>query len=243
MLKDKTALVTGGAKGIGRAVCLEFAKNGANVAINYRSNIDEELIKEIEGLGVKVKAYKWDVRNFDETKEMVDQIKEDFGTIDFLVNNAGITSDMLMLKMKEAQFDDVIDVNLKGTFNLVRHVSPIMLKQKSGSIVNITSVIGLIGNAGQANYAASKAGIIGLTKSVARELGSRGITVNAVAPGFITTDMTDGLSDKIKETILTQIPLKELGKSEDVSKAVLFLATNKYITGQVLNVDGGMVMN
>ncbi len=243
MLKDKTALVTGGAKGIGKAICIEFAKNGANVAVNYRSNIDDEFIKELEGYGVKVITYKWDVRNFDETKEMVDKIKEDFGTIDFLVNNAGITNDMLMLKMKEEQFDNVIDVNLKGAFNLVRHVSPIMLKQKSGSIINITSVIGLIGNAGQANYAASKAGIIGLTKSVARELGSRGITVNAVAPGFIETDMTEGLSEKIRESVLAQIPLKELGQSEDISKAVLFLATNKYITGQVLNVDGGMVMN
>ncbi len=243
MLKDKTALVTGGAKGIGRAICLEFAKNGANIAVNYRSTIDENFIKELESFGVKVKTYKWDVRDFEVTKEMVEVIKQDFESIDFLVNNAGITSDMLMLKMKEEQFDNVIDVNLKGSFNLTRHVSPIMLKQKSGSIINITSVVGLTGNAGQANYAASKAGMIGLTKSVARELGSRGITVNAVAPGFIETDMTDTLSDKIKEGVLSQIPLKSLGKTEDVAKAVLFLATNKYITGQVINVDGGMVMN
>ncbi len=193
--------------------------------------------------GWKVKTYKWDVRDFEVTKEMVEVIKQDFKSIDFLVNNAGITSDMLMLKMKEEQFDNVIDVNLKGSFNLTRHVSPIMLKQKSGSIINITSVVGLTGNAGQANYAASKAGMIGLTKSVARELGSRGITVNAVAPGFIETDMTDVLSDKIKDGVLSQIPLKALGKAEDVAKAVLFLATNKYITGQVINVDGGMVMN
>ncbi len=243
MLKDKTVIVTGGAKGIGKAICLEFAKSNANIAINYRSNIEEEFIKELESYGVKVKAYKWDVRNFDETKEFVDQIKEDFGTIDVLVNNAGITDDMLILKMKEEQFDNVIDVNLKGSFNLVRHTSNIMLRQKSGSIINITSVVGLMGNAGQANYAASKAGIVGLTKSVARELSARGITVNAVAPGFIETDMTDKLSDKIKTGVLEQIPLKKLGSTEDVAKAVLFLATNKYITGQVLNVDGGMVMN
>ncbi len=243
MLKDKTVVVTGGAKGIGRGICLEFAKNGCNVCVNYRSSIDEDFIKELESYNVKVKAYKWDVKDFNETKEMIDQIKEDFGTIDFLVNNAGITDDMLILKMKEEQFDNVIDINLKGTFNLIRHTSNIMLKQKSGSIINITSVIGLIGNAGQSNYASSKAGIIGLTKSVARELASRGITVNAVAPGFIETDMTDVLSDKIKEGVLAQVPLKKLGSTEDVAKAVLFLATNKYITGQVLNIDGGMVMN
>ncbi len=243
MLKEKNALVTGGAKGIGKAIARELAKNGANVAINYRSTIDEEFVKELEGFGVTVKTYKCEVQDFEATKEMVDQVKEDFGSIDILVNNAGITDDMLILKMKEEQFDNVIDVNLKGTFNLTRHISNIMLKQKSGAIINITSVIGLIGNAGQSNYAASKAGIIGLTKSIARELGSRGITVNAIAPGFIETDMTEVLSDKIKETILTQIPLKKLGQSEDVAKAVVFLATNKYITGQVLNVDGGMVMN
>lgn len=242
MLKDKVVLVTGGAKGIGKAICLEFAKNNCNICINYRSNIDEEFIKELESYNVKVRAYKWDVINFDDTKENIDKIKDEFGKIDFLVNNAGITDDMLILKMKEEQFDNVIEVNLKGTFNLTRHMSNIMLKQKEGSIINITSVIGQIGNAGQSNYAASKAGIIGFTKSIARELGTRGITVNAVAPGFIETDMTDVLSDKIKEGILTQIPLKKLGNTEDIARAVLFLATNKYITGQVLNVDGGMVM-
>ncbi len=243
MLENKTALITGGAKGIGKAIALELAKNGANIAINYRSSIESELIKELESYNVKVVTYKCEVQDFEATKEMVEKVQADFGTIDILVNNAGITDDMLILKMKEEQFDNVIDVNLKGTFNLTRHVSNIMLKQKSGAIINITSVIGLIGNAGQSNYAASKAGIIGLTKSIARELGSRGITVNAIAPGFIETDMTEVLSDKIKETILTQIPLKKLGQSEDVARAVVFLATNKYITGQVLNVDGGMVMN
>ncbi len=242
MLKDKTVLVTGGAKGIGKAVCLEFAKNNCNIAINYRSSIEEEFVKELEGYGVTVRTYQWDVSNFSDTKENVEKIKEDFGTIDVLVNNAGITDDMLILKMKEEQFDKVIDVNLKGAFNLTRHISNIMLKQKSGSIINITSVIGLIGNAGQSNYASSKAGVIGLTKSIARELGTRGITVNAVAPGFIETDMTDSLSEKVKEGVLAQIPLKKLGQGEDVARAVLFLATNKYITGQVLNVDGGMVM-
>lgn len=243
MLKDKTALVTGGAKGIGAGICLELAKNNCNIALNYRSSVSDELIKELESFGVTVKTYKCDVTNFDDTKTMIDTIKEDFGTIDIVVNNAGITDDMLILKMKESQFDSVINANLKGTFNVTRHVSNIMLRQKSGSIINITSVIGLIGNAGQSNYSASKAGIIGFTKSIAKELGSRGITANAVAPGFIETDMTEVLSDTVKSKILENIPLKKLGSTEDVAKAVLFLATNKYITGQVLNVDGGMVMN
>ncbi len=242
MLDGKTALVTGGAKGIGKGICIELAKMGCNIAVNYRSGITDEFVKELESFNVKVKTYQGNVQNFDETKEIVSKVLEDFGTIDVLVNNAGITDDMLILKMKEEQFDNVIDVNLKGTFNLTKHVSNIMLKQKSGSIINITSVIGLIGNAGQSNYAASKAGIIGFTKSIAKELGSRGITVNAVAPGFIETDMTEGLSDKVREAVLGQIPLKKLGSTEDVAKAVVFLATNKYITGQVLNIDGGMVM-
>ncbi len=242
MLNGKTALVTGGAKGIGKAICLELAKNGCNIALNYRSGVSDELIKEIEGFNVKVTAYQCNVQSFDESKEMVAKVLEDFGTIDILVNNAGITNDMLILKMKEEQFDSVIDINLKGTFNLTKHVSNIMLKQKSGSIVNITSVIGVIGNAGQSNYAASKAGIIGFTKSIAKELGSRGITVNAVAPGFIETDMTDSLSDKLREAVTAQIALKKLGSADDVARAVSFLVTNKYITGQVLNVDGGMVM-
>ncbi len=242
MLNGKTALVTGGAKGIGKGICLELAKLGCNIAVNYRSGITDEFVKELEAYSVTVKTYQCNVQSFDETKEMVAKVLEDFGTIDVLVNNAGITDDMLILKMKEEQFDNVIDINLKGTFNLTKHVSNIILKQKSGSIVNITSVIGVIGNAGQSNYAASKAGVIGFTKSIAKELGSRGITVNAVAPGFIETDMTDGLSEKVKDAVLGQIPLKKLGSTEDVARAVAFLATNKYITGQVLNIDGGMVM-
>ncbi len=243
MFKNKTAIITGGAKGIGKAIALELARKQCNLAINYRSNISEEFINELESYGVRAKAYQCDVSNFEDVKTMVDTIKEDFGSIDILVNNAGITDDMLILKMKESQFDNVIDANLKGTFNMTRHVSNVMVKQRYGKIINITSVIGLIGNAGQSNYAASKAGIIGLTKSIARELAGRNITCNAVAPGFIETDMTEVLSEKIKENILANIPLKKLGSGNDVARAVVFLAKSDYITGQVLNIDGGMVMN
>lgn len=176
-------------------------------------------------------------------QKLITEAKETFGSVDVLINNAGITRDMLLMRMKEEEFDSVINVNLKGTFNTTQQVSSIMLKQKSGTIINMSSVVGLTGNAGQANYAASKAGVIGLTKSVARELASRGITCNAIAPGFIETDMTDVLSDKVKEATVAQIPLKKLGQVEDIARAAVFLATNKYITGQVINVDGGMVMN
>jgi 3-oxoacyl-[acyl-carrier protein] reductase len=179
----------------------------------------------------------------DDAKKLITEAKETFGSVDVLINNAGITRDMLLMRMKEEEFDSVINVNLKGTFNTTQQVSSIMLKQKSGTIINMSSVVGLTGNAGQANYAASKAGVIGLTKSVARELASRGITCNAIAPGFIETDMTDVLSDKVKEATVAQIPLKKLGQVEDIARAAVFLATNKYITGQVINVDGGMVMN
>ncbi len=242
MLKNKNAIVTGGAKGIGKEIVLSLAKNGANVVINYRSNISDELIEEVKSYGVKVLTYKCDVSDFDETKKLVDFTKEELGSVDILINNAGITDDMLIMKMKESQFDGVIDVNLKGTFNMVKHTSSIMLKQKSGKIVNISSVVGVAGNAGQANYSASKAGVIGITKSVAKELCTRGITVNAVAPGFIETDMTHKLNDKVKEQILSNIPLKKLGSAKDVSNCVLFLLTNDYITGQVINVDGGMII-
>lgn len=243
MLKGQTAIVTGGAKGIGKAICLELAKNSCNIALNYRSSVSDELIKEIESFGVVVKTYKSDVSDFEQAKDMVSKVKDDFGTIDILVNNAGITDDMLILRMKEEQFDNVIDTNLKGTFNMIRHTSSVMLRQKSGAIINISSVIGQIGNQGQSNYSASKAGIIGLTKSIARELGSRGITSNAIAPGFIQTDMTDDLSDKVKDEILSNVPLKRLGTPEDVARVVTFLAVNKYITGQTINVNGGLYMS
>lgn len=243
MLKEKTVIVTGSSRGIGRGLAIQFAKEGANIVLNARKEIDKELIEEIESYGVKTHVVLGDIQFFDEAKKLITEAKEVFGSVDVLINNAGITRDMLLMRMKEEEFDSVINVNLKGTFNTIQHASSIMLKQKSGTIINLSSVVGLTGNAGQANYAASKAGVIGLTKSVARELSSRGITCNAIAPGFIETDMTDVLSDKVKEATIAQIPLKKLGQVEDVAKAAVFLATNKYITGQVINVDGGMVMN
>ena len=246
MLKGKCAVVTGSGRGIGRAIALKLADLGADLVINYRSSEKEaqELVDEIQSKGVKALMVKADVSNFEEAQLLVNKAIENFGKIDILVNNAGITKDTLLLRMKEEDFDKVIDVNLKGTFNCIKHVSGIMLKQKFGKIINISSVIGLVGNAGQANYAASKAGIIGLTKAVAKELGSRGITVNAVAPGFIDTDMTEVLSEKVKTSLMDSIPLKKLGKPGDVADLVGFLASDSanYITGQVINVDGGMVM-
>lgn len=246
MLKDKVAVVTGGTRGIGRAIVLKLADEGANIVINYRNSDKEaeELKAILEEKGVKVLTVKCDISNFEDSKKLIDKCKEEFGKIDILVNNAGITKDTLIMRMKEEDFDSVIDVNLKGTFNCAKHASAIMLKQKFGKIINMTSVVGITGNAGQSNYAASKAGVIGLTKSLARELGSRGITVNAVAPGFINTDMTSVLSDKVKEEAMKNIPLKKLGNPEDIANLVGFLASDSanYITGQVINVDGGMVM-
>ena len=242
MLKEKTVIVTGGAKGIGRAIALEFAENGANIVLNYRSALPAELVSEIESKGVKCLPYKADVGNFDEAKALIDGAVSEFKTVDVLVNNAGITKDTLLMRMGEDDFDSVLSVNLKSVFNMVKFASKIMLKQKSGSIINMSSVVGVTGNIGQANYAASKAGIIGFTKSTAREFASRGITCNAIAPGFIQTAMTDVLSDKVKESVLEGIPLKRFGKPEEVAKLAVFLAENKYITGQVINVDGGMVM-
>ncbi|MDK0795249.1 3-oxoacyl-[acyl-carrier-protein] reductase [Clostridium perfringens] len=246
MLKDKVAIVTGGTRGIGRAIALKLADQGANIVINYRNSDKEaeELKSILEGKGVKVLTVKCDISNFEDSKNLMDKCKEVFGKIDIIVNNAGITKDTLIMRMKEEDFDNVIDVNLKGTFNCAKHASAIMLKQRFGKIINMTSVVGIAGNAGQVNYAASKAGVIGLTKSLAKELGSRGITVNAVAPGFINTDMTASLSEKVKEEASKNIPLKRLGDPEDVANLVGFLASDaaNYITGQVINVDGGMVM-
>lgn len=246
MLKDKVAIVTGGTRGIGRAIALKLADQGANIVINYRNSDKEaEALKAIlEEKGVKVLTVKCDISNFEDSKNLMDKCKEVFGKIDILVNNAGITKDTLIMRMKEEDFDNVIDVNLKGTFNCAKHASAIMLKQRFGKIINMTSVVGIAGNAGQVNYAASKAGVIGLTKSLAKELGSRGITVNAVAPGFINTDMTASLSEKVKEEASKNIPLKRLGDPEDIANLVGFLASDaaNYITGQVINVDGGMVM-
>lgn len=245
-LVGKTAIVTGGSRGIGRAIALKLAKLGANIVVNYTSSPDkaEEVVQMAKDMGRDGMAIKADVSNGEEVQELIKLVEEKFPSIDILVNNAGITKDTLFMRMKEEDWDRVMDVNLKGTFNCTKAVTKKMMKQKSGSIVNMASVVGITGNAGQANYAASKAGIIGFTKSVAKELASRGINVNAVAPGFIQTDMTDVLSDKIIEELIKQIPKKELGKPEDVANLVAFLCSDqaKYITGQVINVDGGMVM-
>lgn len=240
MLKDKTVIVTGAARGIGAAIALEFAKKGANIVINYRNTQPNEVVAKIEEFGVKCLAVKADISKFDEAKKLIDETVAEFGGIEVLVNNAGITRDMLLMRMSEEEFDSVISSNLKGTFNTIRHASKIMLKQKSGSIVNMSSVVGIMGNVGQANYAASKAGIIGLTKTVARELGMKGITCNAIAPGFIETDMTDVLSDAVKEAAVSNIVLKRFGKTDDVARLAVFLAENRYITGQIIAVDGGM---
>ncbi len=239
---QKNVIVTGAAKGIGRAVAVAFAKEGCNILLNYRTSVPEELIKEIEGCGVRCVAVKCDVSDFAQAEELVKKAVEEFKTIDVLVNNAGITRDTLLMRMSEEDFDAVIATNLKGTFNMIKHTSKYMLKQRSGSIVNMSSVVGVIGNVGQANYAASKAGVIGLTKSTARELASRGITCNAIAPGFIGTSMTDVLSDKVKDSIMGNIPLKRFGEAEEVAELAVFLANAKYITGQVVNIDGGMAM-
>lgn len=247
MLKGKVALITGATRGIGKAIALKFAENGADIALNYRSENEalKALVRELEDKGVKVLPVQGDVSVLEDANRIVKETVEGLGKLDILVNNAGITKDGLMVRMKEEDFDSVINTNLKGTFNTMKAVTSIMMKKRSGKIINISSVVGLVGNAGQSNYSASKAGIIGLTKSVARELGGRGINVNAIAPGFIQTDMTEVLSDKIKESMETSIPLKKLGNPEDVANLALFLGSNlsDYITGQVIAVDGGMTMN
>jgi len=244
MLKGKTAAVTGGSRGIGAAICRKFAENGADIALIYAGSTEkaEALASEAaEKYGIRAKCYKCDVADFEAVAQTIKQINADFGTIDILVNNAGITNDKLVLAMKEDDFDRVIDVNLKGCFNTIRQVYPIFVRKKAGRIINISSVAGIMGNAGQANYAASKAGIIGLTKSAAKELASRGITVNAIAPGVITTDMTADMADS---PIMEQIPMKRAGSPEEVAALALFLAsdTASYITGEVIRIDGGLAM-
>ena len=243
---NKVAFITGGTRGIGKQIAITLANEGYDIAINYRQENKEleETRNEIKKNNVKCLAVKGNIAKFEDTKSMATKIIEEFGKIDILVNNAGITKDNLLMRMKEEDFDKVINVNLKGTFNMTKNVISYMMKKRSGRIVNISSVVGVSGNSGQANYAASKAGIIGFTKSVAKELASRNILANAVAPGFIETDMTDVLSESVKESIYSQIPLKKMGKPEEVANAVYFLGSdeNTYITGQVLNVDGGMIM-
>lgn len=246
MLKGKNAIITGASRGIGREIALTLAENGANIVINYRnySNEIEALVKDIEAKGVKIVTVKCDVSNFEEVENLISEAKEKLGSIDILVNNAGITKDGLLMRMKQEDFESVLDVNLKGVFNTTKLITPIMMKQRTGKIINISSVVGLVGNAGQCNYAASKAGVIGFSKSIARELAPRGVNINVVAPGYIDTDMTNGLLDKVKESILQTIPMKKMGSTKDVANLVLFLSSglSDYITGQVINVDGGMVM-
>src|SRR5699024_6201528 len=246
-LKGKNALVTGSSRGIGRAIALELAKSGANVAVNYAGSEAraEEVVNEIKALGVQAFKIQANVADEEDVKTMVKTVTKEFGSIDILVNNDGITRDNLLMRMKPEEFDDVINTNLKGAFLCTKAVTRPMMKQRAGRIINIASIVGVSGNPGQANYVAAKAGVIGLTKSVAQELASRNIVVNAVAPGFITTDMTDELNDEQKEAILNQVPLKSLGEPEDVARVVRFLASedSKYMTGQTLHVDGGMVMS
>ena len=246
LLDGKTALVTGASRGIGRAIALRLAAEGARVAINYAGNVKaaEEVKAAIEAAGGTAILCRADVADSAAVEAMVAAVAKEFGTIDILVNNAGITRDTLLMRMKDEDFAKVLDTNLKGVFYCTKAVSKLMMKKRAGRIVNMASVIGLVGNAGQANYAAAKAGVIGFSKSVAKELASRGITVNVVAPGFIGTDMTADLPETVKEKALADIPLGKMGEPEDVANAVLFLASDQasYITGQVVNVDGGMVM-
>ena len=246
MLEGKIALVTGAAKGIGRANALALAADGATVVVNYNGSKEraEQVVEEIKALGADGMAYQCNVADTAATADMVKEVIKTYGKLDILVNNAGITRDNLIMKMSEEDFDAVIDANLKGCFNTIKAVSRQMLKQRAGRIINITSVSGILGNAGQANYAASKAGIIGLTKTMARELASRGITVNAVAPGFVDTDMTQVLPENVKEAATAQIPLGRFGKPEDIANMVAYLASEKasYITGQIISVDGGMAI-
>lgn len=246
MLQGKNALVTGASRGIGRAIALELARHGANVAVNYAGNEQkaQDVVEEIEKTGVQSFKVQADVANEAVVKEMAKQVIDQFGSMDILVNNAGITKDNLLMRMKEEEFDQVINTNLKGVFICTKAVTRYMMKQRSGKIVNVASIVGVSGNPGQANYVAAKAGVIGFTKSAAKELATRNILVNAVAPGFIATDMTDALTDEQRGNMLAMIPLAKLGMAEDVAKVVRFLASDdaNYITGQTIHVDGGMVM-
>ncbi|MBJ25539.1 MAG: 3-oxoacyl-[acyl-carrier-protein] reductase [Flavobacteriaceae bacterium] len=245
LLNNKIALITGASRGIGRGIALAFAESGCNVAFTYRSSSEEakELEKELTKLGVKSKSYKSDASNLIDSNKLIEDVVRDFESIDVLVNNAGITKDNLLMRMSEDDFDNVINTNLKSVFNMSSSVQRLFLKQRKGSIINIGSIVGLKGNPGQSNYAASKAGIIGFSKSLALELGSRNIRVNVIAPGFIETEMTDNLSENIIENWKNNIPLKRIGKPEDVANACIFLASDlsDYITGQVIQVDGGML--
>lgn len=243
---SKIAVVTGGTRGIGKQIIISLAKQGYDIATNFRQENDElkNLIEEVGQTGSNIFTFKCDVSDYQSSEEFVKAVISEYGKIDVLINNAGITKDGLLMRMKKEDFESVIDVNLVGTFNITRNVIPYMIKAKSGRIVNISSVVGVSGNAGQTNYSASKAGIIGFTKSLAKEVASRNITVNAVAPGFIQTKMTDVLKEEVKEEILKQIPLKRFGTTEDVANVVKFLTSDEssYITGQVINIDGGMLM-
>lgn len=234
------ALITGSSRGIGLEIAKHLAKIGYQVVLNGRSEIGADVLKEFEGSEHPVTQVTGDVSDFEGSKEIIDQVIDEFGQIDVLVNNAGITRDGLIMGMKEDDFDSVIATNLKGSFNMCRHVTRPMLRKKTGTIINMSSVVGITGNAGQTNYSASKAGVIGLTKALARELSSRRITVNAIAPGYIETEMTDVLSDKVKDTMFDQIPLKRFGKAEEIAQTVEFLINNRYITGQVIEVNGGL---
>lgn len=246
MLKGKIALITGAAQGIGKGIALEYAKQGATVAFTVRKHDErsESLVKEITAMGGTAKAYAADAASFSSASEVVAEVMKDFGRIDILVNNAGITKDGLLMRMTEEQWDMVINTNLKSAFNYIHAITPIMMKQRIGSIINMTSIVGISGNAGQANYAASKAGMIGLTKSVAKELGSRGVRVNAIAPGFIATEMTGVLNEDTKKQWILNIPLRREGKVEDVAGVAVFLASDmaSYVTGQVINCCGGLNM-
>ena len=245
LLIDKTAVITGASRGIGKGIALAFAENGCNIAFTYKSSSKEakELGKELTGLNVKSKAYRSDASSLEDSNQLVESVLKDFNSIDILVNNAGITKDNLLMRMSEEDFDNVIKTNLKSVFNMSSAIQRLFIKQRKGSIINIGSIVGLKGNPGQSNYAASKAGIIGFTKSLALELGSRNIRANVIAPGFIETEMTENLSENIIENWKNNIPLKRIGKPEDVANACIFLASDlsDYITGQVIQVDGGML--